>query len=385
MSKITLGAEKMAKGALVIEELVAEAAGGAVDLAREAGYRDGHAAGYAVGRRDEREHWRARLRKLLDEQEEDTRAGVGATAPRQPSVGRGEAVVAPMTGAEGTAGDGLPPPPEAETPAQAGGVTPPPEPPTDQSAAAPKAADPAGPAEAEGVEQPSPPPQEEPERPTPLAPQDDDEDGRGDEVAEQAGESGAEPEVHAAPAPPPAAPPAPPAVGGSDWRTPARETRLRELWTMVLMSHRQIWDELKKVPGPAMPRSHANLVHWAKRLELPDRPGRPADDARPIPEPPAAPSTASPPAPAVPVPNPPPAPAPGPQTTRPQSGSPPKLPAPSKGRHNASFRQIKEWAAYYGIAYNGANVDAVNRRRKLMGLLPVVQDEALTALDEARR
>jgi hypothetical protein len=60
---------------------------------------------------------------------------------------------------------------------------------------------------------------------------------------------------------------------------------------------------------------------------------------------------------------------------------PPRLPAPSHGRHYCSFREIKMWAAHFGIAYNGANIAAVNNRRKLMGLLPVVQDEDRTAAD----
>lgn len=64
--------------------------------------------------------------------------------------------------------------------------------------------------------------------------------------------------------------------------------------------------------------------------------------------------------------------------------SPPRLPAPSNGRHFCSFREIKAWGAHYGIAYNGSNIAAVNNRRKLMGLLPVVQDEDRTAADTGR-
>lgn len=57
----------------------------------------------------------------------------------------------------------------------------------------------------------------------------------------------------------------------------------------------------------------------------------------------------------------------------------PKLPPPdADGLIRASFREIKEWAEFYGIAYNGANGDAVNRRRALMGLRPVAQCEART-------
>jgi hypothetical protein len=59
----------------------------------------------------------------------------------------------------------------------------------------------------------------------------------------------------------------------------------------------------------------------------------------------------------------------------------PALPRPSNGKHYASFREIKAWAAHYDIAYNGANIHAVNNRRKLMGLLPVVQDEDRPAAD----
>jgi hypothetical protein len=62
-----------------------------------------------------------------------------------------------------------------------------------------------------------------------------------------------------------------------------------------------------------------------------------------------------------------------------QRRRPPPLPSHDEdGLIRASFREIKEWAAFHGIAYNGANGDAVNRRRGLMGLRPVAQCEART-------
>ena len=60
---------------------------------------------------------------------------------------------------------------------------------------------------------------------------------------------------------------------------------------------------------------------------------------------------------------------------------PPKLPAPSNGRVHASFREIKAWAGHYGILYTGGNIDAVNNRRRLMKLAPLVEDEDRTATD----
>lgn len=62
-------------------------------------------------------------------------------------------------------------------------------------------------------------------------------------------------------------------------------------------------------------------------------------------------------------------------------GLPPKLPAASNGRVHASFREIKAWAAHFGIVYTGSNIAAVNNRRKLLKLPPVVQDEDRTAAD----
>ena len=403
MSRIKLGADQMTKAALAIEELVAEAAATAIEDARRAGHRDGHAAGYADGRHDERLHWHARLLKLLDEPvsapsppgslheifnamfrlppDRHTAAGVASTDARQPGTGRGEAEVAPITGAEGTAGDGPLPPPEAETPGQPGGVTPPPEPPTDPAAAAPKAADPEGPAGAEGVEKPSLPPQAEPEDAEPPGEngaEDAEPPGESDdEDAERPGESGAEADA----APPHSLPPGSPAPGG-DWRTPAREAVLLKLWGEVGPTHRDIWLAMQQIDGPTMPKDPANLVHWARKLKLPDRPMRPdvaasnvrrgvaAAEARAT-QPPLRPaSVASPPQPTS-------------STARPP-GSAPRLPAASNGMHHCSYNQIKEWASHYGIIYNGANIDAVNKRRKLLGLKPVVQDEALTALEKAR-
>jgi len=58
----------------------------------------------------------------------------------------------------------------------------------------------------------------------------------------------------------------------------------------------------------------------------------------------------------------------------------PPLPEPSPdGYIRASFAEIKAWAGFFGIRYDGGNMDVVNRRRGQMRLPELIQDEARAA------
>lgn len=310
--------------AALVEQLLAEASAGAVAAAREEGWRDG----YAKGRSEERDAWRARMWAMLADAgeqpgapERNTTAGVaGAAAPARPPTEAGacDPVKAAEEEAEGEA--------DAATAASS------------CDAAAPQ---PIGRPSNAGGEPPAPP---EP----PAAEHDDDEDGHQDShvnAGRSTEDSGPSPGAAAgAPAEVPrAAPPAAAAPSWRDWRTPAREARLRVLWPRTSLSQRDIWDDLKLIEGPAMPGDPANLTHWAKKLTLPPR-------------------TAA---------------------QREAPAGPPVLPKPSAGKVYASFREIKDWAAHYGIAFDGSNVHVVNAKRKALGLFPVVVDEDRTAADVA--
>ncbi len=57
---------------------------------------------------------------------------------------------------------------------------------------------------------------------------------------------------------------------------------------------------------------------------------------------------------------------------------PPPLPAPAaNGKVYATFRQLRAWWGFYGQAYDGANIDRLNRFRAAKGLPEVVQDDTL--------
>jgi len=192
-----------------------------------------------------------------------------------------------------------------------------------------------------------------------------------------------------------------PSDGAEPWRTPERAALLKETWEAGVDPY-EIAEAMRKLPGG--PVEHRRLSIWAAQLDL----KRPADymarlsrerNARiraarwgasaavqgdaameliaaadgPVSDPPA-PSVAVVPEPArVAAPEPPVA----PRVTAP----PPKLPAPSNGRVHASFREIRAWAFYFGIIYTGTNIEAVNNRRRLMKLAPLVQDDDRTAAD----
>lgn len=57
---------------------------------------------------------------------------------------------------------------------------------------------------------------------------------------------------------------------------------------------------------------------------------------------------------------------------------PPPLPAPAEnGRVYACFRDLAAWAGFYGLAYDGTNIDRLNRLREARGLPAVVQDDTV--------
>ena len=187
----------------------------------------------------------------------------------------------------------------------------------------------------------------------------------------------------------------PPARPATTWRNPLRAEVLRRDWPAGVNVH-AIKAAMAELPGLALPHGIVCLGTWAGDLGLRRPEGHVGVVNRVTPREiaagtAAAPKAAAPAGPgeavavsqAPPPPQPPrpvavlPAPSPAP----PQRAPVPKLPMPSGGRHYCSFREIKAWAAHFDIAYNGANIEAVNKRRKLMGLLPVVQDEDRTVAD----
>lgn len=54
-------------------------------------------------------------------------------------------------------------------------------------------------------------------------------------------------------------------------------------------------------------------------------------------------------------------------------------PVAETGRVYASFQELRAWAGFYGLAYDGSDVERLNKFRAAKGLPPVVQDEARAA------
>lgn len=232
----------------LLERVIAEALEPQVMAAREEAWRQGFDGGYVTGRRDEREAWRARLRHLLGDLEQDTTAGVaGAAAFARPPTQAGG--IAPAKAAE------------EEADGEAGAATAA----SSCDAAAPQ---PIGRPANTGGEPPAPP---EP----PAAEHDDDEDGQQEGFAPPCAPEVPGPSPAAAAGAPPEVPGASPAAAGApvwqDWRTEARHKRLLVLWPQLGLSLRDMWDDLRRIDGPAMPGDAANLTHWAKKLNLPTR------------------------------------------------------------------------------------------------------------------
>jgi hypothetical protein len=190
-----------------------------------------------------------------------------------------------------------------------------------------------------------------------------------------------------------------PGDGAEPWRTPERRAILAEAWPAGVPAA-EIGARMRALPGGEVLDSRISV--WAAQLKLvrPDwykaaladeRTAR-IRDTRWVKAPGEAPEPvvdAAEPAVAVAEPVPAPAVVSRPAVTMhiwPPSAArkPPALPpAGEDGLVRASFREIREWAAFYGIRYDGGNVDQVNRRRAGMGLPAVAQCEARTLAERA--
>jgi hypothetical protein len=187
-----------------------------------------------------------------------------------------------------------------------------------------------------------------------------------------------------------------PGDGAEKWRTPERQVILQETWPAGV-DVAEIVTRMQALPGG--PVLAARVSVWAAQLKLarPEEhkaklarermarirdtrwvkaPAAPAQDgaavaaaAGPVSDPPARPVAV------VPEPA---------RVAAPAAAKPPPLPDAVDGLVRASFREIRAWAAYFGIRYDGANVDVVNRRRVGLGLTPVAQCEVRTMADSAR-
>jgi hypothetical protein len=176
---------------------------------------------------------------------------------------------------------------------------------------------------------------------------------------------------------------APPAASGavqghrrSRWSSPERDAVLRAHWPAG-SGYAVIWPLLEAAsPGQPMPVLKDHIAARAAYLGLRRPPSalvvhlaaaRAARAPRGVADAPAAP------------PPPPVAVAPAvPQTERPK---PPPLPAFSleDGKVYATFAEIRAWAGFYGFAYDGSNMDRLNKLRAAKGLPPLVQDDTRKA------
>jgi len=190
-----------------------------------------------------------------------------------------------------------------------------------------------------------------------------------------------------------------PSDGAEPWRTPERRAILEATWP-VGVDVFEIAARMNALPGGEV--QHRRLSVWAASLNL-KRPveyterlarermarirtarwgrapaaaaqdgaamERVAAAAGPVSDPPARPVAV------VPEPA---------RVAATAPAKPPPLPDAVDGLVRASFREIRAWAAHYGIRYDGGNVDVVNRRRAGLGLPPVAQCEVRTMADSAR-
>lgn len=172
------------------------------------------------------------------------------------------------------------------------------------------------------------------------------------------------------------------------WRTAERRALLLEAWSEGV-STPEIIAQMEALPGDPLPKDKALHVGvWAAELGRKRPPGFRSEVARGVnaarQETAAAPKAAAPAGPgeaaalerAAP-------PSQLPALVVPVASAapkPPPLPAPAEdGTVYASFAQLRAWAGFYAIAYDGSNVDRLNKFRAAKGLPPVVQDEAVAA------
>jgi len=190
-----------------------------------------------------------------------------------------------------------------------------------------------------------------------------------------------------------------PSDGLEPWRTPARAAILKATWEAGV-DVSEIAERMRALPGGEV--KHRSLSVWAAAMglkrpqEYKDRlarermvrvqkvrwgraPAAAAQDGAAMERVAAAAGSVSDP-PARPV-------AVVPEPARVAAtapAKPPPLPDAVDGLVRASFREIRAWAAHYGIRYDGGNADVVNRRRAGLGLPPVAQCEVRTMADSAR-
>jgi hypothetical protein len=127
----------------------------------------------------------------------------------------------------------------------------------------------------------------------------------------------------------------------------------------VLIS--KIHDAVNSLPGPKVSRE-AMVVHACSRLGL----RRPATSAKLAPAPVAAPASSVVAAPAAPPPKPP----------APVLSGIDARPLNHNGKIEATYSEIRDWAARQHIKYDGGNMDLVNKARSIMRRPPFVQVEA---------
>jgi len=294
-----------------IDGLLQESMGDVIAEAREAGWREG----YSQGRIEARREMNKRLRALILEEDADPIDCSGMHAVLDEAFGPEE----PAT-SEGDAGEDTAPS-EGELSAQQ-------EPP--ETAAAVPAAAPAGPGAEQGLNQPPPPPQELPA---------------------------------AAPSAPLPVLPASRPVWPADWRTDDRKRKFIELYE-IGDDMTEIRLTLAEMPGPRMPEKNAPLWAWVTALKLkrsaaaePQQPAVASPRERPIASPPAIAPTA-----------------PRTDGTNPKAAAVQLPPPRENGKVYTSFENIREWAGIYSIAYDGSNIDKVNKFRAAKGMPPLVQE-----------
>lgn len=353
-----------------IDEIIRDAMGDVIADAREEGWR----AGYSAGRIEARREMNGRLRALiLDEdvgasipqpadagpvdcsgmhalidevfgpERQDTGAGVASTDAGPPA---GELETAPQAGDEPHAPNELPIADAADAPVAQADAD---EDDAEETAAAVPAAAPQGPRAEPALNQAPPPPQQD----SAVAPSCAPRSGRGIKG------------------------------GASSWRTPEREVVMRKHWPGGTL-HDDVVRLLEELPGGPVPRGSGVGV-WAADLGLRRPPGfmtqfnrKPRSAAAPPQPAPARPAQ----------------PAAAPSRERPAASHPsilppgaplsgvnPKaaaipLPKPhDDGKVYTSFHNIRAWAGIYGIAYDGSNMDRVNKLRAAKSLPLLLQDE----------
>lgn len=195
-----------------------------------------------------------------------------------------------------------------------------------------------------------------------------------------------------APAPVPqtfATPPAPGAqrpVWPSDWRTEDRKKVFIEMYergddmTVIRLA-------LGDIPGPRMPDKNQPLWGWVTGLKLRRKATDGAATSEPEPEDPGQPPS---PPPAAPLASPPTAeparvrppaihpsiapPGPRPEGTNPKAQVIDLPPPAANGKVYTTFYNIRAWAGVYGIAYDGSNLERVNKLRVAKSLPLLVQE-----------